>query len=92
MQQGIDHLPLQRWRSLGNLRPKFLGDSKQQKLFGCSIWTVKQKEKKVLVSFYMLETKMYGRLHVSGSLTEIKRVCFMYFETAASPKQDKWAN
>ena len=51
MEQALVGFPLSRWRSkyLGDaldVLPKYLGDSKQQKLFGFFIWTVKQKEER----------------------------------------------
>ena len=51
MEQALVGFPLSRWRSkyLGDaldVLPKYLGDSKQQKLFGFFIWIVKQKEER----------------------------------------------
>ena len=37
----------------GNVRQKYLGDSKQQKFFGCFIWTVKQKQKSTTQLLYV---------------------------------------
>ena len=46
MQQAMDGWPLYRSISLVNVLPKWLGDSKQHKLFCYSIWTVKQKRER----------------------------------------------
>ena len=50
------------------------------------------KTRKVLFRCFTFDTKMYGVLHVSRTLTERKRVSFMYFENIVPPKQHKWGN
>ena len=57
MEQAIVGFPLQSWRSLANELPKYLGDSKQQKLFGFFTWEVRQKEEKYYATFVRQKLK-----------------------------------